>query len=132
MTPQLEAIGFGLVDYVFGVTQTPRHMADIGQLVRPFGHLCVIDSADLDLAPIRTKSVALHFEYMFTRPVFGTPDMIEQHRLLGAVARLVDDGRIRSTRTRTLAPICAERIREAHALVESGRTLGKTVIAGWR
>lgn len=132
MAPQLRDLGLPDVDYVFALTHTPEHMKDIGALIRPFGHLCVIDSADLDLAPIRTKSVALHFEYMFTRPVFGTPDMIEQHRLLGAVARLVDDGRIRSTRTRTLAPICAERIREAHALVESGRTLGKTVIAGWR
>ncbi|WP_061936767.1 zinc-binding alcohol dehydrogenase family protein [Aureimonas sp. AU22] len=131
MTPQLEAIGFGLVDYVFGVTQTPRHMADIGQLVRPFGHLCVIDSAEMDLAPIRFKSVSLHFEYMFTRPVFQTADMIEQHRLLAEVSRLVDAGRIRSTRTRTLSPISAETVREGHRLTETGRTLGKTVIAGW-
>ncbi|KQQ79559.1 zinc-binding alcohol dehydrogenase family protein [Aureimonas sp. Leaf324] len=131
MAPQIEALGLGPVDYVFGVTQTPRHMADIGAMIRPFGHLCVIDSADLDLAPIRTKSVSLHFEYMFTRPVFQTADMIEQHRLLAEVSRLVDAGRIRTTRTRTLSPITAETVREAHRLVETGRTLGKTVIAGW-
>ncbi|WP_279481086.1 zinc-binding alcohol dehydrogenase family protein [Aureimonas sp. SK2] len=131
MAPQIEALGVGPVDYVFGVTQTPHHMADIGQLIRPFGHLCVIDSAEMDLAPIRFKSVSLHFEYMFTRPVFQTADMIEQHRLLAEISRLVDAGRIRSTRTRTLAPISAATLREAHRLSETGRTLGKTVIAGW-
>ncbi len=90
----------------------------------------MIDSADLDLAPIRTKSVSLHFEYMFTRRV---PDRRHdrQHRLLAEVSRLVDAGRIRTTRTRTLSPITAETVREAHRLVETGRTLGKTVIAGW-
>ena len=132
MAPQLGELGLPEIDYVFALTHTPEHMRDIGTLIRPFGQLCVIDSAELDLAPIRTKSVSLHFEYMFTRPVFSTPDMIEQHRLLSEVARLVDAGRIRSTRTRTLSPISAERIREAHRLVEGGRTLGKTVIAGWR
>ncbi len=131
MAPQIAELGLGEVDYVFGVTQTPRHMADIGRLIRPFGHLCVIDSAEMDLSPIRFKSVSLHFEYMFTRPVFQTADMIEQHRLLAEVSRLVDAGRIRSTRTRTLSPICAETVREGHRLTETGRTLGKTVIAGW-
>ncbi|WP_062210449.1 zinc-binding alcohol dehydrogenase family protein [Aureimonas sp. AU12] len=131
MAPQIEALGLPPVDYVFAVTQTPRHMADIGALIRPFGHLCVIDSADLDLAPIRQKSVSLHFEYMFTRPVFQTADMIEQHRLLAEVSRLVDAGRLRSTRTRTLQPISAATVREAHALAESGTTIGKTVLAGW-
>lgn len=132
MAPQLAELGLAPVDYVFALTHTPEHMGDIGALIRPFGQMCVIDSADLDLAPIRAKSVSLHLEYMFTRPVFGTPDMIEQHRLLGALARLVDEGRIRSTRTKTLSPIRADTVREAHRLAESGRTIGKTVIAGWR
>ncbi|WP_182086048.1 zinc-binding alcohol dehydrogenase family protein [Aureimonas sp. ME7] len=131
LSQEIEALGLGPVDYVFGVTHTPRHMAEIGRLIRPFGHLCVIDSADLDLSAVRFKSVSVHFEYMFTRPVYQTVDMIEQHRLLAEVSRLVDAGRIRSTRTRTLAPIGAETIREAHRLTETGRTLGKTVIAGW-
>ncbi|WP_062012540.1 zinc-binding alcohol dehydrogenase family protein [Aureimonas sp. AU4] len=131
MAPQIRELGLGPVDYVFAVSQTPRHMADIGALIRPFGHLCVIDSAELDLAPIRQKSVSLHFEYMFTRSLFHTSDMIEQHRLLGEVAQLVDAGRLRSTRTHTLSPICARTLREAHALIERGSTTGKIVLKGW-
>ncbi|MBB3950466.1 zinc-binding alcohol dehydrogenase family protein [Aureimonas jatrophae] len=131
MAPQIRELGLGPVDYVFAVSQTPRHMADIGALIRPFGHLCAIDSAELDLAPIRQKSVSLHFEYMFTRSLFHTPDMIEQHRLLGEVAQLVDAGHLRTTRTRTLSPICARTVREAHEAIERGSTMGKIVLEGW-
>ncbi|WP_062220025.1 zinc-binding alcohol dehydrogenase family protein [Aureimonas sp. D3] len=131
MAPQIAELGLGPVDYVFALTQTPAHMNDIGALIRPFGELCVIDSAALDLAPIRFKSVSLHFEYMFTRPLFQTADMIEQHRLLSEISRLVDAGRLRSTRTRTLSPISAATIREGHRLSETGTMLGKVVVAGW-
>ncbi|WP_062115546.1 zinc-binding alcohol dehydrogenase family protein [Aureimonas sp. AU40] len=131
MAPQLAALGFKPVDYVFALTHTPQHMADIGALIRPFGDLCVIDSAALDLAPIRQKSVSLHFEYMFTRPLFQTADMIEQHRLLSEISRLVDAGRLHSTRTQTLSPISAETVREGHRISERGASLGKLVIAGW-
>lgn len=131
MAPQIRDLGLGPVDYVFALSQTPRHMVDIGQLIRPFGHLCVIDSADLDLAPIRQKSISLHLEYMFTRSLFHTPDMIEQHHLLAEVAQLVDAGQLRSTCTRTLSPICARTVREAHGLIESGSTAGKIVLEGW-
>ncbi|WP_427025204.1 zinc-binding alcohol dehydrogenase family protein [Aureimonas ureilytica] len=131
MAPQIAELGFGSVDHVFALTHTPSHMEDIGALIRPFGDLCVIDSTALDLAPIRQKSVSLHFEFMFTRSLFQTADMIEQHRLLSEVSRLVDAGRLHSTRTRTLAPICAETVREGHRISETGATLGKLVIAGW-
>jgi NADPH:quinone reductase-like Zn-dependent oxidoreductase len=58
--------------------------------------------------------------------------MIEQHRLLDAVAELADHGRIRHTMTRNLGPMTAARLRQAHALVESGAMIGKVVLEGIR
>ena len=68
---------------------------------------------------------------MFARSMFETDDMIEQHHLLAEAARLVDAGRLRSTEGQVLGAINAANLRQAHALVESGKAKGKVVLAGW-
>ncbi|MCI1218922.1 MAG: zinc-binding dehydrogenase [Bifidobacterium sp.] len=85
-----------------------------------------------DVEPLKAKSITWHWELMFTRPVQHTPDMVAQHELLGCIADLVDEGRLRTTVTRTLMPITAATLRQAHELVESGHTIGKIVVADWK
>jgi NADPH:quinone reductase-like Zn-dependent oxidoreductase len=68
---------------------------------------------------------------MFTRSMFGTPDMIEQHKLLTEVARLVDAGTLRTTVGQHLGAINAANLRRAHALLEEGRAIGKLVLTGF-
>lgn len=98
-------------------------------LLRPFGSVVAIDDpGTLDVVPLKAKSIAWHWELMFTRPVQQTPDLVEQHHLLDRVASLVDDGRLRTTATTRLSGLTPETLREAHRLVESGRTIGKVVI----
>lgn len=58
--------------------------------------------------------------------------MGEQGRLLSEVAALVDAGVIRSTIRANLGSINAANLKRAHALVESGRAIGKPVLAGWQ
>lgn len=41
---------------------------------------------------MKRKALSLHWEFMFTRPVFQTKDMIKQHQLLQRVAGLIDQG----------------------------------------
>jgi NADPH2:quinone reductase len=99
-------------------------------LLWPGGAVTAIDDPHgLDLLPLKAKSISFHWEFMFTRPLFGTADMVEQHRLLNEVADLVDAGRIQTTATTELGPIDAQTLREAHRQVESARTIGKVVIA---
>ncbi|MNP82291.1 hypothetical protein D3C76_1808860 [compost metagenome] len=57
--------------------------------------------------------------------------MIEQHNLLNELARLVDDGVLRTTTNETLKPINAANLRKAHAMLETGRTVGKVVLEGF-
>ncbi len=128
---QMKALGIKGARYVFSTNTTARNWGQIVESVAPQGKIVLIESqAPIDARDLMRKSVSLHWELMFTRPMFGTPDMTEQHRLLDAVADLVDHGRIRHTMTRNLGPMTAARLREAHALVESGTMIGKVVLEG--
>ncbi len=69
----------------------------------------------MNLGLFKRKAVSIHWELMFTRPIFQTPDMGEQGRLLTEVARLVDEGRIRSTLTETL-----RRFNAANLMADTG------------
>jgi len=57
--------------------------------------------------------------------------MGEQGRLLTEVGELMDAGRIRTTLQANFGQITAENMRRAHAAIESGRTIGKIVLAGF-
>ena len=46
------------------------------------------------------------------------------------MSRLVDDGWVRTTATEHFGPINASNLRRAHALLESGLSLGKIVLEG--
>jgi NADPH:quinone reductase-like Zn-dependent oxidoreductase len=117
---------------VAALTQTQQHYEQIVAALKPQGSLAVIDDMDvLDAMKLKTKSISLHWELMFTRSLFGTEDMSEQGRLLSEVAELVDAGRIRSTAQTSMGTINAQNLRRAHALIESGKAQGKVVLAGF-
>lgn len=124
--------GVRWVERIFSVSHTDTHFPELAKVVAPQGGICVIDDPGaFDVRPLKARCAALHWEAMFTRSSFETPDMIEQGRLLDEVAQLVDAGRIRTTHTQTLGPIDAQHLRRAHAMIESGRSIGKIVLAGF-
>jgi len=118
------------VDWVF-TSQVERE----GQLelyvdvLNPFGAILAIDDPEtLDVVPLKSKSLSLHWELMFTRALTGGEQQRSQHDLLERVASLVDEGRVVTTATTTLAPIDAAQLRRAHAMVEAGGVVGKVVL----
>jgi len=128
----LKAAGIGQVDYVASLTQTQSHYAQIIESLKPQGALGVIDDMNnLDPMALKSKSLSLHWELMFTRPMFETPDMHEQGRLLAEVAKLVDAGRLRTTANTALGTISAQNLTKAHMLIESGKAVGKVVLEGF-
>lgn len=133
LADELKAIGFPAVEYIFSTNATGQHFPAFADIVAPQGKVGLIESGTdaLDARVLMGKSASLHWELMFTRPRFGTPDMIAQHKLLAETAGLVDAGVIRTTHAETLGPINAATLKKAHALIESGRTRGKLVLAGW-
>lgn len=118
----------GGVDYLFS-PHSQGNIDNYAAVVKPFGHITAIDEPPgLDLLALKEKSIAWHWELMFTRSKFETPDMIEQQRLLATTAGLVDDGTLRTTLTKSIEGFTAEGLREAHRDVETGRMTGKVVV----
>jgi zinc-binding alcohol dehydrogenase family protein len=129
---QMRAIGVPSAERIASLTATDIHYPSLIELVAPQGKIGVIDDPKtLDAKPLKGKCVSLHWEFMFARAVYKTPDMIAQHNLLNETAGLVDAGVIRTTVTEVLGRINAENLRKAHALIESGRAQGKIVLAGF-
>lgn len=132
LAAELVAGGFGQVDYVASLTQMAQHYPQMVEALKPQGALAAIDDmTGLDPMLLKSKSISLHWELMFTRSLFQTADMGEQGKLLAEVAALVDAGRIRTTAHTHLGVINAANLRKAHALVESGKAQGKVVLAGF-
>ena len=129
---QVRALGLHYVDHI-AIFNDMRHWNAAVELIRPQGGIVTIDDTNLPMpmAGMKTKSASLHWELMFTRAMHQTADMIEQHHLLSFVAKEIDAGRIRTTVSEVLRPINASNLRQAHALVESGKVLGKIVLEGF-
>lgn len=132
LAAQVAALGLGSPAFVFSTTATGQHIADIAEIIAPQGRFGLIDDPDsIDIKAFKRKSVSIHWEFMYTRSLFNTADMGEQGHLLNEVARLVDAGRVRSTLTQRMHPINAANLKQAHAVLESGRARGKIVLEGF-
>jgi zinc-binding alcohol dehydrogenase family protein len=129
---ELKAIGIPQVRYVAGLTATDRHAKAIVEALAPQGALAMIDDpATFDVVPFKRKSLAVHWELMFTRSLFNTPDIAEQGRILAEVSALVDRGVLRTTFREDAGPINAANLKKVHALLEAGKGIGKTVLSGF-
>lgn len=132
LVAQLEAIGVGQVDHVASLTHTDKHFEQLIEALRPQGQLALIDDPKtLDVMPMKRKALSLHWELMFTRSLFQTPDMIKQHELLERVAELIDSGVLRTTLGEHYGVINAANLIRAHELIESGTAKGKIVLEGF-
>ncbi|WP_017431237.1 zinc-binding alcohol dehydrogenase family protein [Vreelandella jeotgali] len=132
LVDQVRALGFEHVDHI-AIFNDMRHWDAAVELIRPQGGIVSIDATDqpMPMAGMKNKAASFHWEFMFARPMFHTPDMIEQHRLLTYVAAEVDAGRIRTTLNTVMGAINADNMRQAHALIETGTARGKVVLEGF-
>lgn len=129
---QLAELKLEPVDYVISLTHTDTYLAQLVEVLRPQGKLALIDDpVQLDVVPLKRKSLSLHWELMFTRSLYTTEDMIKQHQLLERVSALVDEGVLKTTVGEHFGAINADNLRRAHALLESGKARGKVVLEGF-
>ncbi len=134
MPEQVRELGFETVDYIANFNEVDKVWEAMGEMIAPQGSLVLITGhrSHLDMAgAFKMKSVRICWEFMFTRSMFETDDLIEQHKILKRVAKLVDEGKIIATANETLSPINAENILGGHRKLETGSSIGKLVISGW-
>ena len=120
------------VDYVISLNATDQHLEEIAKVIKPQGKFGFIDDPKiLNAMVFKRKTVSIHTELMFTRSLFQTSDMIEQHNILNEVSKLIDQGVLQTTVGEHFGKINAENLRRAHALLESHKAKGKIVLEGF-
>jgi NADPH:quinone reductase len=131
LVDEVRNAGFKQVDYIVDFVDTNAYWDAMAELIKPQGHIASItgSAAPVVLNKLKSKSVSFSWELMFTRSSFQTDDMIEQHRILNRVADLLDEGVLEPTLTQTLYGLTADTLKQAHAQLESGTTIGKLVIS---
>ena len=132
LNTQIKALGLDAPQYIFSTNQTETYLPQISKLIAPQGKFGLIDDPkSLDIVEFKSKSVSVHWEFMFTRSMFNTTDIEQQSQLLHQVAELVDNHRIKTTLNQTLGKINAKNLKLAHELIETGRAKGKIVLEGF-
>ncbi|UJA00855.1 zinc-binding alcohol dehydrogenase family protein [Acinetobacter johnsonii] len=132
LNTQIKALGLDAPKYIFSTNQTETYLPQISKLIAPQGKFGLIDDPkSLDIVEFKSKSVSVHWEFMFTRSMFNTTDMEQQSQLLHQVAELVDNHKIKTTLNQTLGKINAKNLKLAHELIETGRAKGKIVLEGF-
>jgi len=123
----------GLVpSYVAALTATDQHWPAIIDLIAPRGQIALIDDPEaLDIKVPKPKALSIHWEFMFTRSMFGTEDIGAQRDLLNRVAEMIDAGTLQSTVTEKGDALTVDALRAAHLKQESGRVIGKQVLGGF-
>jgi zinc-binding alcohol dehydrogenase family protein len=132
MKEQIEKLKLPPVALVASLTFTDQHYKAIAEIMAPQGKFGLIDDPpEFTMSAFKGKAISVHWESMFTRSSFQTPDMIAQHHLLNDVADLIDKGVLRTTLDQSFGAINAANLKRAHALLESGKSRGKIVLEGW-
>ena len=122
--------GFENVDFILDFVDTNLYWDLMVELIKPQGHIASItgSSDPVALNKLKSKSVSFSWELMYTRSMFQTEDMIEQHNILNKIADLLDEGVLKTTLNETLIGLTADNLKKAHQLLESGKTIGKIAI----
>lgn len=129
---QIEQLNIGQVTHVASLTHTDSYLDSYVELLAPMGKIALIDDPQsLDMSKLKFKSLSLHWEFMFTRSMFKTADMNEQHHLLNQISELIDQGHIQTTLGKNLGTINATNLKAAHEALETGKSIGKIVLQGF-
>ncbi|MCC9070184.1 zinc-binding alcohol dehydrogenase family protein [Flavobacterium sp. F-65] len=123
-------LGFQYVDFILDFVDTNSYWDIMVELIKPQGHIASItgNSNPVVLNKLKNKSASFSWELMYTRSMFQTDDMQEQHNILNKIADLLDNGILKTTLNDTLIGLSADNLKKAHQLLESGKTIGKIAI----
>ncbi len=127
---ELKKAKIDTVAYILNFADTDSHWDNMATIIAPQGQICSIveNKEPLDLDKLKSKSAAFHWEFMFTRSLYKTNDMVAQHKILEELCILFEDGTLQSTINKTFQGLNTEVFREVHKLQESGKSIGKNVI----
>ena len=130
LVEEVRKAGFQHVDFIVDFVDVNQYWGAFVELIKPQGSIGSISDPleSVNLRQLKGKSVSFHWELMFTRSMFQTDDMVEQHNILNKLADLLDNGTLQTTLNKTLKSFTVANFKEAHQVLESGKTIGKIAI----
>lgn len=134
LVKQVNDLGYKYVDYILELKDIDGHWRDMCKLIKPEGRIASIteNHRPINLRLLTNKKAHFSWEWMYTKSYYHTDDMITQHEILDKIAEMLDDGQLKCTLTKSISPLNAKNLREAHKLVESGHMIGKVVVSDWK
>ncbi|MDK1732270.1 zinc-binding alcohol dehydrogenase family protein [Dellaglioa algida] len=129
---QLDELGIHEVDGILMLHSTELYFNVASELIKPRGIVMsiVATTAELPLSILKNKSNDFKWLTIFTKGIYHTADMASQGATLNQLAKLLDEGSIKSTMTKSVEGINADNLRAATKTVEGGAMIGKLVITG--
>ncbi|MGX7139263.1 zinc-containing alcohol dehydrogenase [Enterococcus silesiacus] len=134
LSKQLAELGLAGTDYILNLYSTEKNWDEMCKIINPEGHMTSITRLNkpVNLGALMDKSVSFHWELMFTRAKYETPDMVRQHEILNGIAQLIETNQLTPTLKKEFSPINVENMKKAHALIESGNSIGKVVLSDFQ
>jgi NADPH2:quinone reductase len=131
LPPQAGKLGFGQLPFIANLVDTSGYWKQTAELLAPLGALGLIVEPTKPVHigdPLKAKCARICWEFMAARPMYRLHDMHRHGEILAEIARFVDAGTLRPSIGRTIAPLDAANLRDAHAEMEAGTAVGKTVL----
>merc|ERR1719247_204707 len=129
LKPQLESLGINEVHFIYDAVSFEQYAPQFLEIIRPFGRIVSITAAGkADMDAFRWKAVSYSMEFMFSRPEYEPDDIAHQSYILNTVSQMIDAGKLQTSIWKSL-PWSLESLREMHMLQESGKAIGKIVMA---
>lgn len=132
LVPQIKALHLPAINHIISLNHTDQHLNEIAELIAPQGKFGLIDDPQtFDIRAFKQKSASIHWEFMYTRSLFKTDDMNQQHVILNETAQMVDKGLIKSTLNHHFGKLNLENLKAAHEFIETHSAIGKVVLEGF-
>jgi NADPH:quinone reductase-like Zn-dependent oxidoreductase len=114
--------------YVYVVARTEQYIHALGKICAPFAKVCSIVQAKFDLygTDFMSKSMSFSWDWLGTAAYHRT-NVENYHRIFGALARHIDEGKVVPNLTRRIRLNLAG-LKESHQLIESATTVGKIAL----
>eukprot|EP00898_Chlorokybus_atmophyticus_P001759 jgi/Chlat1/2584/Chrsp178S02449 len=129
LKPQLEKAGISGADYVLNGAHPDYNLEDVLTTLGPLGGVVSLlgRTKPLDLSNQFTTGQTVTFETMFLRSGAGGPGQAKHGVILEKVRKLIEDGTIKNTLTKTLH--FWTQLPEVHEMAEKGQlSLGKVAL----
>lgn len=118
---QVQQLGCPMPRSIVSMHTSQRSWESYIAMLEPFGHICLADHpSHIDIAAARAKSLALHWQAMFTRPTHLSEASCRQGEHLTELARLCDEAAIMPLPVRPAVPMNAASITAAMDSNEQG------------